>query len=156
MRTTPTLSGTFHTQQSRCFFLATSIELSPSVQLIPASVWIHNCNNRLVDTGPAVWVEEDKDPPTTENFWSFILQQGGEWVWGYMEGAPTEITWLALTCHDRTTILVTDGSFNHTLVAPLISGARCLSYAQNNGVEGNRGPTTLLSGSPTICEYRFF
>lgn len=49
------------------------------------------------------------------DFWEFIWQQGGEWMWLYMEGGTDDMDWIAMALSSGLLVMVTDGLYNCSL-----------------------------------------
>jgi len=86
---------------------------------IPASV--KQCGNfvMLLETGPTLAHRRITD---RKPFWDFVADQGGKWMWDYVEGKHDDMSWIASALLDQSAVMVTDGSYNRIL-APDICGA---------------------------------
>jgi hypothetical protein len=97
---------------------------------IPVSVkWSANTVQLLLNRGPIL--ADPIQPPSDETFWEFVMRQGGNWIWEYIEGKHNDMSWIATALYDGSAILVTDGSYNRTL-APRISGAGWVLVSTNS------------------------
>ena len=86
--------------------------------LLPASVSTAN-NILLLDVGRQLHIAPSYPRPS---FWDFVHSFGGRWMWQYVEGDSTDVSWLHEALVDGSAVMVTDGSYNQSL-APDISGA---------------------------------
>jgi len=69
--------------------------------------------------------------PAKETFWEFVANQGGEWMWSYIEGKHEDMSWIATALYDGSAVMVTDGSYNRSF-APLVSGAGWALASRNS------------------------
>ena len=94
----------------------------------PASVHRVESTVQIINTGPTL---AQPQPPTTTTFWEFVLDQGGEWIWDYIEGRHDDMSWIATALYDGSAVMVTDGSYNRNL-APTVSGAGWVLVSTNS------------------------
>lgn len=86
---------------------------------LPASVKSGINTVLLVETGPNL---PHHNTTNIKPFWDFVNDQGGGWLWDYIEGKHDDMSWIASALLDKSAVFVTDGSYNRVL-APDICGA---------------------------------
>jgi len=88
---------------------------------LPASVkQVTSGAVQIIDVGPPFL--DSSTETVSHTFWEFVEQQGGTWMWDFIDGKHDDMSWIVTAMRNHTAIMVTDGSF-HRKLAPTTSGA---------------------------------
>ena len=95
-----------------------------STQLVPCSISHHEDTSiRLHRPGPNLY----NPTPTLEDFWDFLGNRGGTWMWANSINDSPDLTWVASALSNGSSICVTDSSYKRD-IAPDVSGASWVIY----------------------------
>jgi hypothetical protein len=76
-----------------------------------------------------------RGPQQTSDFWEYIRNWGGEWMWeGIEDGQATkrDLSWLVEGMRSNSLLWVTDGSYDRKR-APTLSGVGWIIFCQHTG-----------------------
>jgi hypothetical protein len=126
--------GHRQTRTTKMYHLERGEPYTPDVMLgLPTSVsGLSDQQVIKLSKGPAL----AKVPEETTNFWRFLYNWGGTWMWeGIDEDKTTKenVTWIAEGMRNNTLIWVTDGSYNRKK-AKEFSGAGWIIFCTKTGL----------------------